>query len=113
MDLFAGTPVTDRARAIDWYQRLLGKLPSFYPNENEAVWELAANRYLFIEVRAENAGHARHLLFVDNVEAVVAQIASRGLEPVEQETLANGVRKASYRDPDGNRFEFGGTSVER
>jgi hypothetical protein len=40
----------------------------------------------------------------------VAQIAGRGLAPVERETYSNGVRKAAYRDPDGNEFGFGGAT---
>ncbi len=111
-DLFAGVPVTDRARAVEWYERLLGKAPSFLPNDAEAVWELAPHRYLFVEVSPQRAGHARHLVFVDDFEAAIAQIAARGIEPFERETLANGVRKASYRDPDGNRFEFGGNPAQ-
>jgi catechol 2,3-dioxygenase-like lactoylglutathione lyase family enzyme len=110
MDLFAGIAVTDRAVASDWYGRLFGRPPSFFPNDAEAVWEVGENRYVFVEVRPEHAGHARHLLFVDDFDAVVAQIAARGLGPVERETMANGVRKASYEDPDGNRFEFGGAA---
>jgi hypothetical protein len=31
-----------------------------------------------------------------------------GPEPAERETYANGVRKASFRDPDGNEIGFGG-----
>jgi catechol 2,3-dioxygenase-like lactoylglutathione lyase family enzyme len=111
-DLFAGVPVTDRARAVEWYERLLGKAPSFLPNDKEAVWQLAEHRYLFIEVNPQHAGHARHLLFIGDFEAVMAQIAQRGLEPFERETLPNGVRKASYRDPDGNRLEFGGNPTQ-
>jgi hypothetical protein len=45
---------------------------------------------------------------VDDIDAVVADIASRGLEPAEQETYSNGVRKATYRDADGNEVGFGG-----
>jgi hypothetical protein len=48
MDLFAGIPVTDRARSIDWYERLLGAPPSFLPNDTEAVWELADHRFVSI-----------------------------------------------------------------
>jgi hypothetical protein len=32
---------------------------------------------------------------------------SRGLSPAERETYANGVRKAIYRDEDGNEIGFG------
>ena len=72
------------------------------------MWELAEHRFVFIEHRPEDAGHARHLIFVDDIDAVVAEIAQRGIEPAKTEALANGVRKASYRDADGNQFEFGG-----
>ncbi len=106
-DLFAGIPVTERATAIEWYERLFGRPPSFLPNEAEAVWELGKHQYVFIEVRPEHAGHARHLLFVSDLEALVTEIAGRGIRPAKSETYENGVRKASYHDPDGNQFEFG------
>ena len=107
-DFFAGIPVTDYAAALAWYERLLGSPPAFFPNDKEAVWELAEHRFVFIERQPEHAGHARHLVFVDDLDALVAQVAGRGLEPVARETYEDGVRKATYRDPDGNRFEFGG-----
>ncbi|MFI2511160.1 hypothetical protein [Streptomyces sp. NPDC018972] len=47
-------------------------------------------------------------LFVDNFGDRVARIAARGLEPVRRETCANGVRKATHRDPGGNESGFGG-----
>ncbi|HVC74949.1 MAG TPA: VOC family protein [Candidatus Micrarchaeaceae archaeon] len=111
LDLFAGIPVRDYTAAAAWYERLLGAPPSFLPNNTEAVWELADHRYVFIEVRPEHAGHARHLVFVDDFDARIAQIAERSLEPAELETLTNGVRKATFRDPDGNEMGFGGMPV--
>jgi catechol 2,3-dioxygenase-like lactoylglutathione lyase family enzyme len=110
IDLFAGIPVADYAAARAWYERLFGSPPSFLPNDVEAVWELAEHRFVFIEQRPERAGHARHLVFVDDLDARVAQIAERGLAPAGRETYANGVRKVAYRDPDGNEFGFGGAS---
>ena len=38
----------------------------------------------------------------------MAAIAARGPEPDERETYSNGVRKAVYRDPEGNELGFGG-----
>jgi catechol 2,3-dioxygenase-like lactoylglutathione lyase family enzyme len=108
VDLFAGIPVNDYAAALAWYQRLLGSPPAFVPNDIEAVWELAEHRYLFIEHRPEHAGHAMHTIFVDDFDTLLAEIAGRGLEPTKQETYSNGVRKAIYRDPDGNELGFGG-----
>jgi len=48
-------------------------------------------------------------LFVDDLDAVVEGIASRGVEPPRRETYSNGVRKATYRNPDGNEIGYGGS----
>ena len=112
LDLFAGIPVSDYARALPWYERLLGSAPTFVASATEAVWELAEHRSVFIEERPEHAGHAMHTIFVNDLEALVEQIARRGLEPAERETYSNGVRKATYRDPDGNEIGFGGAPIE-
>lgn len=112
VDLFAGVSVSDYARARAWYEQLLGAEPAFLPNDVEAVWELAEHRYLYIEDRPAHAGHSQLTLFVRNYDERLAQIAGRGLEPSEQETYDNGVRKAIYRDPDGNEIGFGGGPVE-
>ena len=108
VDLFAGVSVSDYERAVAWYERLLGAAPSFLPNEVEAVWEVAEHRYVYVEVRPEHAGHALHTLFVDDLDDRVAAISARGIEPAEREAYDNGVRKVTYRDPDGNEFGFGG-----
>lgn len=108
LDLFAGIPVADYKAALAWYEQLLGSPPAFIPNDIEAVWEIAEHRYLYIEQRPGHAGHGKHTLFVDNLDTIIAQIRERGLEPAEQETYGNGVRKITYRDPDGNEIGFGG-----
>ncbi|WP_283136055.1 VOC family protein [Rhizohabitans arisaemae] len=108
LNLFAGIPVTEYAAALAWYERLLGSPPTFIASDTEAVWELAEHRFVYIEERPEHAGHAMHTLFVDDLDAYVAQIAERGLDPARRETYANGVRKITYRDSDGNEIGFGG-----
>lgn len=45
--IFAGIAVSDFRRALEWYKRFLGAEPTFYPNDIEAVWELAEDRYLY------------------------------------------------------------------
>lgn len=60
VDLFAGLPVTDYTRSAKWYERFLGSEPSFLPTATEAVWELAEHRFVFIEERPQDAGHAMH-----------------------------------------------------
>jgi predicted enzyme related to lactoylglutathione lyase len=111
LDLFAGIPVNDYPAALAWYERLLGSPPTFVVSDTEAVWDLAKHRSLFIEQRPEHAGHAMHTIFVDDLDALVAQIADRGVEPSKRETYSNGVRKATYHDPDGNEIGFGGSPL--
>jgi predicted enzyme related to lactoylglutathione lyase len=106
--LFAGIPVSDYPAALDWYKRLLGSPPSFFPHDTEAVWELAEHRSVYIVRRPEHAGHAVHTIIVDDLDTLVAEIAQRGLEPAKRETYGDGVRKATYVDPDGNEIGFGG-----
>ncbi|GAA1853031.1 VOC family protein [Asanoa iriomotensis] len=108
VDLFAGISVRDFGAALEWYERLLGAPPSFLPNDVEAVWELAEHRFLYIERRPEHAGHGLSTVFVDDIEGRVAGIAARGLRPALDETYENGVRKVTYRDPEGNEVGFGG-----
>lgn len=89
---------------------MLGSPPSFFPNDVEAVWEIAEHRYLYIEHIPQSAGHGKITLFVDDLKTVMAQIAERGLNPAHEETYENGVRKVTYSDPDGNEIGFGGAT---
>jgi catechol 2,3-dioxygenase-like lactoylglutathione lyase family enzyme len=111
VDLFAGIPVRDLAQALDWYRRLLGGEPSFFPNDSEAVWQVSEHGWMVVEARAERAGQAMHTLFVEDLDDRVSAIAARGIEPAERETYDNGVRKVLYRDPEGNEIGFGGAPV--
>lgn len=109
LDLFAGIPVGDYAAALQWYERLLGFPPAFFPHDTEAVWTLAERRHLYIAQQPKHAGHARLTLFVADLEAAVGRSADRGLAPAARESYPNGVLKVTYRDVDGNEIGFGGT----
>jgi predicted enzyme related to lactoylglutathione lyase len=106
--LFAGIYVSDYQAAMEWYALLLGIEPSFFPNEIEAVWELAEHRSIYIAAQPERAGHSVVTLFVDDLDERVAEIAERGIEPARREIYGNGVRKVLYFDPDGNEIGLGG-----
>ncbi|HEX3588298.1 MAG TPA: VOC family protein [Pseudonocardiaceae bacterium] len=112
IDLFAGMPVRHYAVAKAWYERLFGAEPSFLPNDIEAVWEIAEHRYVYIVVRPEAAGHAVNTLFLGDFDAWLTGIADRGLRPDQVETYENGVRKATFHDPDGNEVGLGGAPVD-
>jgi hypothetical protein len=111
LHLFAGLRVRDFHAARPWYERLLGE-PTFLPHATEAVWTLAEERSIYVVEHADGAGRSVVTIFLDDLDAELAVIAARGLEPDERETYSNGVRKAIYRDPDGNEVGFGGAALD-
>ena len=112
MELFAGVAVSDLPRAISWYDRFFGEVESFVPNDTEHVWTVSEHRHVYVDRRPEHAGHAMVTLFVDDFDGFVAAASQRGIHPESRETYENGVRKAIYRDPDGNEVGVGGAPVE-
>jgi catechol 2,3-dioxygenase-like lactoylglutathione lyase family enzyme len=111
LHLFAGLRVRDLQAARAWYERLFGE-PSFFPNATEAVWTLAEDRSVYVVEHPDGAGNSVVTFFVDDLDAHMATVAARGLEPDERFTYSNGVRKALYRDPDGNELGSGGAPLD-
>lgn len=107
LHLFAGLRVRDFQLARPWYELLLGE-PTFFPHDNEAVWTLGEDRSVYVVEHADGAGKSVVTIFLDDLDAHMAAIAARGLEHDEIETYPNDVRKAIYRDPDGNELGFAG-----
>lgn len=105
--IFAGIPVKDFATAVQWYERLLGAVPTFYPNDVEAVWQLAEDRYVYVIQDAARAGGAVGMIWVDDPVSEVARIADRGLQPVDVEKHDR-VWKYVFHDADGNETGIGG-----
>jgi hypothetical protein len=105
--LFAGVAVSDFDRGMAWFEQLLGEPPTFKAHDTEVVWDLAENRSIYVVLRPERAGFAMVTVFVDDLDVFVESAAARGIHPDTQETYGNGVRKATYKDPDGNEVGFG------
>ena len=105
--IFAGIPVRDYDAALAWYKQLLGADPAFYPNDVEAVWQLAEDRYVYIIQDLDRAGGAVSMIWVDDPVAEVARIAGCGLEPVSVEKHES-VWKYVFHDSDGNEIGIGG-----
>lgn len=110
--LLAGIPVTDLAAAIEWYGRLFGDDEPFIPNDIEAVWDLAEDRSVYVALHPAKAGHATVSLYVNDLHARIEFAASLGVYPASTEMYDNGVRRAVFRDADGNEFAFGGMPVD-
>ena len=105
--IFAGIPVRDFRSAVPWYRRLLGAEPAFYPNDAEAVWQLAEDRFVYVVEAPDRAGGAVCMIWVDDPVAEVARIREQGLEPVDVEKHDT-VWKYVFHDADGNETGIGG-----
>lgn len=104
---FAGVAVSNYRVSLDWYQRFFGAEPSFFPNDIEAVWPLAEQRWLYIIVDADRAGGAIQTIMCGDLETTIDEIAARGITYSREELPAQGVRKVMYDDPDGNEIGLG------
>jgi hypothetical protein len=76
------------------------------------VWTLAEGGSVYAVEDADHAGRRVLTIFVDDLDAWVAEIAARGLDPDERLAYSNGVGKTVYRDPDGTEIGFGGAPLE-
>lgn len=111
MELFAGVFVADLAVSREWYERLLGAPPAFFPHDDEVVWTLDGFRHLYLLRDPARAGHGLVTVFLTEPGALddrVAGIVGRGIEPARRETYDHGVRKVTFHDPDGSEIAFGG-----
>jgi len=67
---------------------------------------------VYVVEHADGVGCSVVTIFLDDLDAHVAAVAARGLEPDERLTYSNGVRKALYRDPYRNELAFAGAPVD-
>src|SRR4028119_1179481 len=94
VDVFAGAAVGDLPRAVSWFDRLLGDVESFEPNDTERVWTLGEHGHVYAELLPEHAGHSMVTLFVSDFDAFTAAAAEAGIEPALRETGGAGGRQA-------------------
>ena len=108
--VFAGVPVSDYAASRSWYERLLGRPPDVLPHDREAVWQLAEGGLLYIVADAANAGRSVVTLIVPDLAGELAALDARGIASPSVEVIGDAARKATLRDPDGNRIALAQTT---
>jgi predicted enzyme related to lactoylglutathione lyase len=106
-EMFAGICVSNFNVSLEWYQRLFGCAPSFFPNDREAVWSVGDQRWLYIIVEPQRAGGTIQTIMCNGLEEAITEIAARGIQVSREETPDAGVRKVMYYDPDGNEIGVG------
>jgi hypothetical protein len=104
--VFAGLAVKNRDHAAAWYERLLGRPPTFLPNDSEAVWQLASTSSVYLLADANRAGRGVMAMVVDNLETTLAEISRRGISSDRIEEIPGAGRKAVITDPDGNEISL-------
>jgi hypothetical protein len=101
--LFAGVAVTDLHTARPWYERLFGRPPDIIPNDDEAMWRVAADAgWLYLVADRERAGRSLVAISVADLDAELAVLRGRSMEPETVEQVGDAGRKATLRDPDAN-----------
>ena len=112
VDVFAGVAVSDYPRAVTWFESFFGTPATFQPHETESVWTLSEHGHVYVVLDPDHAGHSKVTLFLDDLDAFVSAAAGRGIGPETVETFDTGVRKTTFRDPDGNEVGLGGAPLE-
>jgi hypothetical protein len=102
--LFAGLPVKDLDVALDWYERFCARPPDNRPNADEAVWQLVPFGLIYVVRDPDRAGSGLLTLIVNDLDAMVGDMAERGIAPETIEVLPAIASRAIITDPDQNRL---------
>lgn len=97
--VFAGVAVADYSSTRAWYERLMGLPPDFNPPENEAMWQIVENRWIYVVADSDRAGKALLTLMVDNLDRLVTELKERGIAVGAIEIQPGRFRKAEVTDP--------------
>ncbi|MEV4171202.1 VOC family protein [Nonomuraea sp. NPDC049709] len=108
MDLYSIMPVSDLAKALQWFEVFFGR-PADEVIGEEHLWQVGENAWVVVDardVRASRVGAAMITLGVTDLDDILARLAEHGIghEPVE--TYSNGVRHVEVLDPDGNSLSL-------
>src|SRR5271155_3898515 len=100
--LFASMPVANLRVAQGWCEQFFGRAADIVPNENEVMWCIAGNGWLYVIQDPERAGRTVVTISVSDLEQFVADLASRGISAGPIEAVGDAGRKANVVDADGN-----------
>ncbi len=100
--LFASVPVADLQPAMPWYEEVFGRAADIVPNENEVMWCVAGNAWLYVIEDPERAGRSVVTISVSDLDHFTAELASRGIDVGPIEAVGEAGRKANSVDADGN-----------
>lgn len=111
-DTYSTIPVSDRARAKQFYGETLG-LPVERDTEGGTMYRSGGTRLFVYPSRYKAAGHTQMSWFVSDIKAEVALLRAKGIHfeeydvpglPMEDGIAQSAphVKTAWFKDPDGN-----------
>jgi predicted enzyme related to lactoylglutathione lyase len=98
---FTGIPVRDLSSGSAFFARIFGRAADVEVAEDEVMWRVNDRAWLYVVVDSTRAGNGLVALSVAELDATLAELASRGITPDRVEAVGGG-RKATVRDADGN-----------
>jgi hypothetical protein len=104
--VFAHVGAADSGAAIAWYARLFGREADLVPTDGEAAWRVTETAWIVVGGEAQPTGGARVTVLVDDLDALVAGLASRDIDAGEIETATGLYRRVAIADPEGNTVVF-------
>ncbi|HEY9304143.1 MAG TPA: VOC family protein [Mycobacterium sp.] len=101
--VLAVVPVSDVERSRRWYETLFGRAADNNPMPNLVEWQIVPGGWVQVFIDDEHAGSTVVNFAVDDLDADIAALKGRGLEPGEVVEANKGVRLSALADPDGNK----------
>lgn len=111
-EFFAGIPVENFESSLTWYEQLWGGPPDFFPEPGEAVWQLNEHGWVYLVTDPARAGNGLITLLVDDLDAQIAELQSRGIDTGAVQELGPSVPGIVVTDAEGNRVTFGQPPTE-
>ena len=105
--------VSDVEAGRRWYAQLFGRPEDNNPMPSLVEWQVLPGAWVQVFHDPDRAGTDEVNFAVDDLEAHIAQLKGRGLEPGDIVDVSKGVRLSRFSDPDGNVVSLiGGFRVE-
>lgn len=108
MDLYSIVPVSDRSKALGWFEAFFGR-PADVVIGEEYLWQVGENAWVVVDdrdQRAEGVGRAMITFGVTDLDEIVARLAAHGISHEPVEIYSNGARHVVVLDPDGNSLSL-------
>lgn len=107
--VLAVVPVSDLERADAWYEALFGRPADNRPMPTLVEWQVTDAGWVQVTVDPDRAGAGLLNFAVDGLAASKDELAMRGVETGDIQSVNKGVELSATTDPDGNAITLIGS----